>query len=211
VGEELVQHDLGIGVLLEHHHHAHALAVRLVAQVGDALNLSAADEVRDLLDQVRLVHLVGQFADDDPRAPLGVLVDLGAPAHHHAAAAGVEVVDDASSALDDAAGREVRPGHEFHQTVDPDLRVVEQGDQAVTDLGQVVGGYLGGHADRNAVGAVDQQVGDGRGHHRRHRARAVVVGNVVDGLLVEVAQDVGGDPGHAGFGISFRGGRVAVH
>ena len=44
---------------------AHAVAVGLVAQVGDALDPLVAHQVGDLLDQLRLVDLVGDLGDDD--------------------------------------------------------------------------------------------------------------------------------------------------
>ena len=52
---------------------AHAVAVGLVAQVGDALDALGADEVGDLLDERGLVRLVRQLGDDDL-----VAVGLGA-------------------------------------------------------------------------------------------------------------------------------------
>ena len=46
-------------------HDADAVAVRLVAQVGDALDALLADQLGDLLDQPRLVDLVRDLGDDD--------------------------------------------------------------------------------------------------------------------------------------------------
>ena len=56
--EELVEHDLRDAVVLELDDHAHALAVGLVAQVGDLGELLLADQLGDLRDQLGLVHLV---------------------------------------------------------------------------------------------------------------------------------------------------------
>ena len=80
----------------------------------------------------------------------------------------------------------------------------------VADLAQVVGRDLGGHADRDAVGAVDQQVRHPRRHDRGHLPRAVVVGDEVDGFLVEVLHDLGGELGQTRLGIPLGRGRVAV-
>ena len=46
----------------------------------------------------------------------------------------------------------------FHQAGQVDVRIVDIGDAAVNDLAQVVGRDVGGHADCNALTAVDQQV-----------------------------------------------------
>ena len=47
---------------------AHAVAIRLVADVGDALDRLLAHELGDALDQPRLVDLVRDLGDDDRRA-----------------------------------------------------------------------------------------------------------------------------------------------
>ena len=63
--EQVVQHLVRVGVALDLDVHAHAVAIGLVAQVGDAVDLLVLDEVGDLLEQGRLVHLVRQLGDDD--------------------------------------------------------------------------------------------------------------------------------------------------
>ena len=62
---EVVQHDVGQLAALELDDDPHALAARLVAQVGDAFDLLVADELGDLLDQVLLVDLIRDLGDDD--------------------------------------------------------------------------------------------------------------------------------------------------
>ena len=76
---ELVEHDVGVGVALQLDDDAHAVAVRLVAQVGDALDPLLVHQLGDALDEARLVHLVGDLGDDD-RDAAGALVGLGAGA-----------------------------------------------------------------------------------------------------------------------------------
>ena len=71
-GRELVEEILdlsGLALALEFDDNAHATAVRFVAKVGDAFDLLVADEVGDLLDEGRLVDLVGELGDDDHSAP----------------------------------------------------------------------------------------------------------------------------------------------
>ena len=58
---ELVQHDLRHRITLQFDDDPHALAVGFVADVGYALELLLADEVRNALDHQRLVHLKGDF------------------------------------------------------------------------------------------------------------------------------------------------------
>ena len=115
---ELVEHDVGHRVALQLDHDAIAVAVGLVAQVGDALDLLLAHQFGDALDHRRLVHLIGNLGDDDRLAVLAQLLDLDLAAHDDRAAAGVVGGADAGAAEDDAAGREIRARHDLDQLVD---------------------------------------------------------------------------------------------
>ncbi len=114
---------------------AHALAVGLVAQVGDPFQLAVAHQLGDALDEAGLVDLVGQLGDDDAAAVAAHLFDVklgldGEPAAAH----GVGVEDDvvavavvalAGVAVDNAAGGKVGALDEPGQVLDRD--VVEAG------------------------------------------------------------------------------------
>ena len=91
---EVVEHDLGDGIALEHDHEALAGAAGgLVADVGDAGDLALFDEVGDLDREVVGVDLVRQLGDDEARAALD-LFDVDDGAHRDRAAAGaVRVLD----------------------------------------------------------------------------------------------------------------------
>jgi hypothetical protein len=61
-------------------------------------------QLADLLQQLRLVHLVGQLVDDDRLAlALADVLDVGARAHHHAPAAGAIALLQLVHAVDDPA------------------------------------------------------------------------------------------------------------
>ena len=78
------------------------------------------------------------------------------------------------------------------------------------DLAQVVRRDLGGHADRDPLGPVDQQVGEpARQHHGLGRA-AVVVLPEVDGVLVDVPQHLHRQRGEAALGVAHGRGRVVA-
>ena len=79
--EQVVQHLVRVRVPLDLDVDAHPVAVGLVAQVRDAVELLVLDEVRDLLEQRRLVHLVRQLGDDDRRAVEAGLLEGDLRAH----------------------------------------------------------------------------------------------------------------------------------
>ncbi len=70
---EIVQHNLAGLAALDLDNDAHTVLVGLVAQGADALDLLVFDQLGDLLDQTSLVHLVGNFVNDDGLAT-GLLV-----------------------------------------------------------------------------------------------------------------------------------------
>ena len=114
------------------------------------------------------------------------------------------------TAADDRAGREVRPGQVLHELVDGRLRIFQQADGGVDHLAEVVRRDVGRHADADAGGAVDQQLREAGGQHRRFRLRLVEVRNHVDGLFLDVAEHLLGEALHAALGIAAGRRRVAV-
>src|SRR5690606_4092907 len=82
--EEVIQDDLGEGVLLELDHETHPVSIALIAHFADALDALLADELADLRSEAGLVHLVGKLGDHDLFA-IGTLnlLDLGPRAHQH--------------------------------------------------------------------------------------------------------------------------------
>ncbi len=60
---ELVEHHVRVGAALGLDDQPHALAVGLVLEVGDVLDLLGLDELGDLLGEASLVHLVRELGD----------------------------------------------------------------------------------------------------------------------------------------------------
>ena len=57
--EQVVQHNICLGVPPQFNDYAHTLAVRLVSNVRNALNLLFPDKLGNFFHQVGFVHLVG--------------------------------------------------------------------------------------------------------------------------------------------------------
>ena len=207
---ELVQHHVGDDVALQLDHHAKAVAVGFVAQVGDAFDLLVAHQFCDALDHRGLVHLIGNFRDDDRFAVFSRGLDRDLAAHHDGAAAGKVGLADAGAAEDDAAGREIRAGNDLVEVLDGQRGIVDQRDAGIDDFAEIVRRDVGRHADGDAAAAIDQQVGKLGRQHARFAERAVVVVLVVDRVLVEIVEQRLRDLGQARFRVSHRGGGIAV-
>ena len=185
------------------------LAVGEVLDVADALQLLGLHERLDPLDDLLRADQVGQLGDDDAHPARGELLDPGGGAGAEAAPAGEVGVADAVEPDDAPAAGQVGAGHEPHQVVERAVGVGDEVPGGADHLDQVVRGHVGGHADRDAGGAVDEQVGVGGRHHAGLGQRVVVVRHEVDGVLVEPGDHEQRGGRHPGLGVA-RGGRAVV-
>ena len=90
-------------------------------------------------------------------------------AHHDRAAAEMIGRADALAAEDDAAGRKIRSRDDVDEFVDGQRGIVDQRDAGVDHLAEIVRRDVGRHADRDAAGAVDQQIREFRRQNRAAR------------------------------------------
>ena len=186
--EQIVQHDLRIGVLFQLDDNAHTVAVGLVPEVGNAVQTLVLHLLGNVLDELTLVDLIGKLGDDDPHPVFAVLLKLRPGADDHLATAGGVGRANAAASHNDAAGREVGAGNMLHQVSQGRFRVVQHAHAGVDDLRQVVGRDVGRHADSDAGGTVDQQVGEAGGKYTGFLPGLVEVGVPVHGVLVDVPE-----------------------
>ncbi len=189
---ELVEDDFMLRAALELDDDAHAVAVGLVADVGDVVDDFFVDDFGDALDEIGLVDLVRDLGDDDGLAAAGDLLKAAFGAHHEAAAAGVVGLREVAATVEETAGGEVRAFDVLEnegEIVGGVLRGLgEQRDGGVEDLGEIVWRNVGRHTDGDACGPVDDEVRDAGGQDRRLGGGFVVVGNEVDGVGVDVGE-----------------------
>jgi hypothetical protein len=186
---ELLEQGVGVEAVLDLDDQPGAVgAVGEVLDVVDALQPPGLDAGLDLLDDALGPDEVGQLGDHDALAAGVDLLDpRGRPDAERPAPGRVRVTDPVEP--DDlAAAGQVGTGDEPHQVLEAGLRVADQVPQRLHDLDQVVRGAVRGHADRDAGGAVDEQVRERGRQHRRLDVLAVVVGAEVDGVGVEVGR-----------------------
>ena len=98
----------------------------------------------------------------------------------------------------------------LEQGLDRRLGLLEQAAQRGAQLARVVRRNAGRHADRDAAGAVRQQVGERRRQDHRLLVAAVVGRAEVDGVLIDAVQQRARDLGQAGLGVAHGRGIVAV-
>ena len=187
---EQVQHDLRVGVALELDDEARGVARRLVAHVADAFDLAVVDQLGDLLADHLDRGLVRHLGDRDAHVALAALLDLGDRAHLDGAATGRVGVVDPAAPEDQRAGREVGTLHELHEVDDRRVGVLEQVLHRVDHLPEVVRRDVRRHTDGDPASSVDQEVGKSRGEHDGLDGVAVVGGREVDGVLVDLPQQL---------------------
>ena len=207
---ELVENDFVVFAALEFENDTHAVAITFVADVGDAVDFLFVDEGGDVGDELRLVHLIGDLGDDDALAVFAEFFGEGLGAHLDGAAATGVAIDNTGAAEDKATGGEVRAGDDGEHLGEGHPGVFDDGDEAVDDLGKVVWRDVGGHADGDATGAIDQEIGDDGGEELGLHFGVVEVGLEIDRFFVDILHHGAGDFGEARFGVTHGGGRVSV-
>ena len=130
--------------------------------------------------------------------------------HDDSAAARPVRLSDPFPADDDPAGREVGALDVPGQAVDVDLGVVDQRHERVDHLAEVVRRNVRRHADGDALRAVDEQVRVARREHVGLLTRLVVVGDEVDRVGVDVAEQLGRELRQPALGVAHRGRGIVV-
>ena len=191
-------------------HEAHVLR-RLVAHVGEERQLLLVDQFGDALDQPHFLHLPGNFGDHDLIGAAAGILGLPARAHAERAAAGRIGLGNGLGRIDDeAAGREIRSGHVFEQRLGSRVGLLDEMQRGVAQFGDVVRRNRRRHADRDALRAVGQQIGERRRQDHRLLRNAVVVRPEIDGVFVDAVEQKPRDFGQARFGVAIGRGVIAV-
>ncbi len=201
---ELVQDQVGVGVALDvddEPHRLSAASAAFVANRADSLDPLVLDQLADRLRQPVAGLLERDLADNDLRS-VPLLADVGPGPQRDLAPAGHVAVENPLPAADDAAGREVGARKDLHELIDGHVRVVDDLDDGSADLAQVVRRDVRRHADRDAVGTVDEEVGELARQYQGLTVSAVVGVDVIDGVAFKVGEHLGGDRRQAGFGVS---------
>ena len=148
-------HAAGLGF----QHQADDVAA-FVADVAKERKFLLLHQLRHMLDQLVLLHLIGDFGDHDGPGAVQALLHRPFGAQAEAAAAGLVGGLQGCRVFDQyTAGGEVRAGHVLQQVGGGGVGILNQMQRRAADLPNVVGWDGGRHAHGNARRAVGQQVG----------------------------------------------------
>ena len=164
----------------------------------------------DLFQHGGLVHLIGNFGDDQQFFPVGTVFNMYPGTKRQFAAAGFISAADLVVVQENAAGGEVRPRKDLHELLQGDLRVIHLRKDGTDGFPKVVSGDVGGETDRNSVGAVDQQIRETGGQHIRFLQGIVKIQPEGNGVLFDIPEHLHGQGRHTGFSIPHGGGTVPV-
>ena len=208
---ELVEDDVGYGIALELDDDAHSVAVRLIAEIGDSFNFLFLHQTGNLLDDAIFVDHERDFTDNDLLlAGAFDRLSKSLAAHLDDAFTLMVCLGDRLLAVNETAGREIRPRDILHQLLDRKVRIFHQGDQSIDHFPQIVRRDIGRHSDRDTRGTIDQQIWHARRQNRRFFEGVVVVRSEIDGLFLDIRQQLFGETGHADFGVAHRRGRIGI-
>ena len=135
---------------------------------------------------------------------------MAARAHDAATTSGAITIANAVDAVNNARGWEIRRLDDIDQVFQINRRVFQHAQTRINRIGQIVRRNIGGHTDRNAGRAIDQQVRETRRQHQRFHLLAVVVGAEIDGIGINIGHQFRCDFLHAALGITHRSSIVAI-
>ncbi len=191
--EEVGGHELGVGLCLELEHDAHFVG-GLVTDRGDLRQLPFFHQAKELLQQTRLVHEIGDGGEDDGLLASGQFLHFILAAVSDAAGAGFVNLKQLFFCVQDlAAGRKVRSLNELEEVLGIEVGIVDQRSQSVDHLADVVRRERAAHAHGDARGAVYEELGEPGREHQRLLERVVIVRLEADRVLVDFEQQFFGD------------------
>src|SRR5690606_20860155 len=137
LGKKIVEQHFARFVALDLNHNAQAVFIGFVAQLADALDFLLFHQFGNAFNQTRLVQLVRNLVHDNGFAPgLGIHLDFGLGANVNASTSGAIRLHNTGPAVDNGTGGEIGTGDVFHQLINGDVFVVDQGQATAHHFGQ---------------------------------------------------------------------------
>ncbi|MND50755.1 hypothetical protein D3C80_417320 [compost metagenome] len=138
------------GAALRHQHDAHVFG-GFVSDILEQRQFAGEQQLGDLFDQPRFLHLERDFGDDDLIAATSEVFRFPFCAHAETTAPGLIGIENILAAFDDhATGRQVRAGNEFHQLFNRRIGMLDEMERRVAKFVGVVRRDRCRHADGDA-------------------------------------------------------------
>ena len=208
---EIVEDHLGLLAALQLEHDPHTVAIALIADFGNALDLLFVHQAGRGFNEPGFVDLVRNLGYDDRLAVFAERFRGRFGSQLQCSAAFGEIIQDPLAAEDETRCREIRALHQADHFARVRIRFLYQQNGGVDDLGEIVRRNIGGHAHRDARRSVDQQIRNARRQHLGLHAALVEVGPEVDRFLVEIFKQRRIDAREPRFGVPVGRRRIAVH
>ena len=134
--------------------------------------------------------MVRELANNDLHATVLAFFNCNGGSHFHRATPCAVRIHDSGTAENACTGREIGSLNEGHQIVRRRVGVIDDVNHRVDNFAKIMRRNIGGHANSDALAAINQQVREpGREHHWLFGS-AVVVRHHVDGVFVDVGQQL---------------------
>ena len=134
--------------------------------------------------------MVRKFGNNDEHLPTLAFFNADLRAHFDAAATGLIRVFNSIATKNESTRWEVWAFHKLHEVASCGLRIVNEVQRCIDDFAQVVRRNAGGHTYGNALAAVHQKVRETGRQHDWFFCGAVVCGNEIDGVFVDVGKQL---------------------
>ena len=120
----MVEHFLGVGVLLELNHNLDLTTGSFIADIANGRDLLFFDEISNPLYQHGLINAKWYFADHNTVAATLAFLDIGDGPYRHAATAGLVGLLHWCTTIDNSTGWEIWPLNVAQQVVDGSVLVI---------------------------------------------------------------------------------------
>ena len=212
LAEQLLHQQAGIdGAILGRQDDADIFGA-FVMDIIEQRQLFQLQQFSDALDQLGLLHLVGNFGDDDLIDAAGAFFLFPSRAQAKTAAAGLVGFGNAGLVFHhDAAGGEIGPAHMLEQGAVLDIGIFDQRDQRAAEFAQIVGRDGRRHANGDTGGTIGEQIWKSGGKNDGFFFLTVIGGAEIHRVFVQAIEQRLRHFGEAAFGVTHGGGIIAVH
>ena len=123
---KLVEHLLGVGILLELNHNLDLAARSFIANIANGRDLLFLDKISNPLYQHGLINAKWYFGDHNTVAATLAFLDIGNGPHRHAATAGLVGLLHWCTAIHNGTSWEIWPLNVAQQVVDGGILIINQ-------------------------------------------------------------------------------------